>query len=253
MSDTKNPNPENDMSTSTTATLPNQGTKYDPELDIVDIARALRKDIKALVKQGFFPGLKVSVRTERYSLGQALNITITGWNGDIANAEWVQRGFDTDGGRIPMYAPGAKKAMDVLETLANQWNYNASDSMTDYYEVNYSVSVAFDHDLQEADAEAKRAAPAKGLAAADKLGEMVAKGTMYALGNHITTQQWDAMTEARQENLLELVRREAKAAAEVVFKDGAELLAAGRTAWLKTLVNTECNAAARRAIEAFGL
>lgn len=43
-----------------------------------------------------------------------------------------------------------QEAIDLVKTMegmANQWNYNGSDSQTDYYHVNYSMSVDYDaHD-----------------------------------------------------------------------------------------------------------
>ena len=53
----------------------------------------------------------------------------------------------------PRHAPRAAKALEVLEALAGQWNYNNSDSMTDYYEVHYGLSVEFDTELSNADFE----------------------------------------------------------------------------------------------------
>ena len=135
----------------------NAGSKFDPTLDIKDIAKELRKDIKKLVKAGFFTGMKVSVRISRYSMGQSLNVTIIKWDGDIMNADFVQAN-DEDRTKLNRYVPRAAKALAVLKAFAGSRNYDNSDSMTDYYDVNYATSVTFDTEIFEADWAAKKTA-----------------------------------------------------------------------------------------------
>ena len=143
----------------TMANYNNAGSKFNTNMTIVEIAKALRKDIKAMMKAGRFEGMKVSVRVDRYSMGQALDITITKWNGDIMNADFVKADCDERIDRnLQRYVPAARMALATLTALAGQWNYDNSDSMTDYYDVNYAVNVTFDRDLFEADWAAKKAA-----------------------------------------------------------------------------------------------
>ena len=49
------------------------GSKYDSKLDIKEIAKLVRKELKKFKKHGH----KFSVRIDRFSMGQALRIAIT--------------------------------------------------------------------------------------------------------------------------------------------------------------------------------
>jgi len=129
--------------------------QYDSTLDIVEIAKRVRASIKAMQKAGLFSDMKAGVRIERYSMGQALHVTITKWAGPIHNPAWA-RADRSNPEDLPRYAPRAAKALAVLRILADGWNYNNSDSMTDYYDVNYALSVNFDTELHSADYRAAR-------------------------------------------------------------------------------------------------
>jgi len=55
-----------------------QGAKFDHRLDTISIAKMIRSDIKQAVKDGKFPeGLKIVIRTERFSAGTSIDVTIT--------------------------------------------------------------------------------------------------------------------------------------------------------------------------------
>lgn len=79
------------------------------------------------------------------------------------------------------------------------------------------------------------------------LGTAVAEGTMVAA---VAILKSRGVTLARLDMtaLVDALRREAKVALTNVLDDGKALLDAGRSAWLSTLLATECTEAARRAL-----
>ena len=103
------------------------------DMNIKDIA----KEIKATLKKEF-KECKFSVRIERYAGGQSLNIDL------------VQGPFEafTEAGEDcrqvnPYYisdskhfTPEAKKVLQRAYDLSKEYNYDNSDSMTDYFDVN---------------------------------------------------------------------------------------------------------------------
>jgi hypothetical protein len=150
--DSETQNGANDM-----ANYSNARSKFDRNLDIKDIAKALRADVKKLQKMGLFAGMKVSVRIERYSMGQSLNVTITKWDGQLHNPEWIAEDPNYRY-EINRWAAPVSRAVKALEVLANQWNYDNSDAMTDYYDVNYYTSVSVCYELARADRKAQETA-----------------------------------------------------------------------------------------------
>jgi hypothetical protein len=135
----------------------NAHSKFDASLDIKEIAKRLRKDIKAMQKMGVYANMKVSVRIERYSGGQSLSVTITKWDGQLHNPAWIAADMNARC-EIHRHTPRVRKAMEVLKRLANQWNYDNSDSMVDYFDVNYYTHVSVDWELDAADRKAEEAA-----------------------------------------------------------------------------------------------
>ena len=89
------------------------GSKYEEtkDLDIVEIAKLTRKEIKDRVKNRQLPKGKYSVRIMRYSGGQSIDIN-------------AKCNLDSD---------RRKEIKKVIENIVNQYNYDAGDSMTDYY------------------------------------------------------------------------------------------------------------------------
>lgn len=77
-----------------------EGTKFKDtkDLNIVEIAKLIRKEIKATL-----PTLRASVVVQKYSMGQSLNITIDN-----------------------------KQHKDKVKEIAEQYNFDNSDPMIDY-------------------------------------------------------------------------------------------------------------------------
>lgn len=126
-----------------------RGSKYNRDLDVAEVAKLLRKDIAAARKDGSLAlpaHAKVSVRIDRYSMGCSIDVVVRGctpaelWNvpgadADYVDGEWTSYG----GGRTPM-----REAADAkLNELLNAYKRDNSDSMTDYYDVNFAGHVTF--------------------------------------------------------------------------------------------------------------
>ena len=123
-----------------------------------DIAKAVRADIKAAKKAGLLDSdLKVSVRTEYYSMGRTLHVNITKCSSPVINEAHI-RFVDANPndwhiiaspeGAENQYTDHAQAQADVVTEIVNAYNWNKSDSMTDYYHVNFSfVQCGFDFDL----------------------------------------------------------------------------------------------------------
>lgn len=87
-------------------------------MNVRDIAKLIRKDLRAAM-----PAIKWSVRIERYSMGQSINVE-----------------GHTD---VPLYVTGhelnanGKVLQDKAEAIVNAYNFDDSDSMNDYFNVNF--------------------------------------------------------------------------------------------------------------------
>lgn len=126
------------------------GTKYDSTRDIKEIAKLVRQDIKAAVKAGDLPKLKASVRISRYSMGQSLDVEIKEVDCPVANPDRVAD--DLLGVHPPNHklcTDEAYAVKDKVQVLVDEYNYDNSDSMTDYFDVNFYCRVNFSFELKE--------------------------------------------------------------------------------------------------------
>ena len=85
------------------------GAKFNKDLDVADVAKLIRKDLKAA-----FPAAKFSVRIERYSMGQRINV----------------------------YAPSGVRRAKV-KSICNAYTFAETDSMTDYCRVNFFLDISY--------------------------------------------------------------------------------------------------------------
>lgn len=98
---------------------------YKTFADIKDIAKEIRKDLKEVFGKEF----KFSVRIQRFSGGQAINI-------DIKKAPTYACYTDTES--YPDSRTYVKKyVLDKIKEIINHYNYNNSDIMTDYFDVGF--------------------------------------------------------------------------------------------------------------------
>lgn len=92
------------------------GNKYEEtkDLDIKDIAKLVRADFKEA-----YPEYKFSVRIERFSMGQAINVEV--FNTGIDN-RWEEED---------------KELQSKLKQIIEAYSYDDSDAMTDYFHTRF--------------------------------------------------------------------------------------------------------------------
>ena len=108
-------------------------------MDIKEIAKEIRKDLKKL-----FPACKFSIKIERYAGGQSLNLDLVAATFDA----FTEAGEDYK--QVNPYSIKESKhftaeAKEVLQRaydLTKKYNYDDSDSMTDYFDVNFYLHMS---------------------------------------------------------------------------------------------------------------
>jgi antirestriction protein len=129
-----------------------------------EIAKLMRRDIKAAIKAGELPGkfANYRVRVSNYSMGRSIEVRAINLEGMWQDCDGTVPGTETvydDGSAsaqaCPSYThadarPGAaphrtltaegRRVRKVLEAIHWAYNYDGSDSMTDYYDKNYGGS-----------------------------------------------------------------------------------------------------------------
>lgn len=131
-------------------------------LSTAQIAKLIRADIKTAINEGLLPERwRYSVRSERFAGGTSIDITVR----DCADA-WTECDGTANGGltgcRNPWCAAGgihkdkpgasahdvltdeAQAAKITLERIHGAYNHDGSDSMVDYFDVNYYGQVDFE-------------------------------------------------------------------------------------------------------------
>jgi hypothetical protein len=143
-----------------------QGAKYQRGRDLRDIAADVRRDIAAAIKVDALPrGLKVAVRISRYSMGQSMTVTVKEAPFAIANelrVAWDMANPYASHANAPadvmwLRSETARAVLEDLTAIANAYNYDRSDSCTDYYDSCFHLSVEYDWEIAQADREAVRA------------------------------------------------------------------------------------------------
>ena len=116
-----------------------------------DIARAVRAKIKEAKKSGLISkGTKVSVRTQYYSMGCSLNVTVTKTDFAVINPghilfvdEHPHDWHTTHSAICPeKYTEEAETLVETINQIVKSYHWNKSDMQTDYYHVNFSFCSA---------------------------------------------------------------------------------------------------------------
>jgi hypothetical protein len=95
------------------------GTKYEAtkDLDIAEVAKLVRKDLKEA-----YPRYKFSVRIDRFSMGQSLDVVVS--NSGLSRHSDAANGLE-------------RKVKEIVDA----YNFDDSDSMTDYFHVAFYSGV----------------------------------------------------------------------------------------------------------------
>lgn len=151
-----------------------RGAKYDERLSTKEIAARIREQIKADLKAGvLLKGTKVSVRYESFSGGSAIRVSVTAYAGKIFDRETLrwerEHPHECPPRGMPRYTAEAKALLDKISSYAKAYHRDNSDTMVDYFDVNfYDGDARFDWQLERAD---ERAALAESLASVLPLPE----------------------------------------------------------------------------------
>lgn len=122
-----------------------EGSKYreSRDLSVAEIGKLIKQEFK---KE--FPGIKLSVKSQVYSGGCSIHAYITEFSGQVFSEEYLE--FRTDPDAILNYelfsdycdrkvlspvkfTPEVLKTLDRLEEIGNSFNFDDSDSQTDYF------------------------------------------------------------------------------------------------------------------------
>lgn len=116
-----------------------------------EIAAKIRADIRQAIKDGHLPCIcRVSVRKVRCS---RLDVDILALPFNPYNPERVALDTRRGGGdwlHTPIFTPAGRRVLDILEAIVDQYRYDHSDSMTDYFDSNFWRFVGIDRDAKRA-------------------------------------------------------------------------------------------------------
>lgn len=103
-----------------------------------EIAAAIRADIKAAVKAGDLPKeAKYSVTCENYSGGRSINVVVRDLPGAWVPADSEEAAPHRWGVEGNVLSLTAKAVQDKVKEIHGAYNYDGSEAMVDYYDVNY--------------------------------------------------------------------------------------------------------------------
>jgi hypothetical protein len=139
-----------------------RGAKYDRRLSTREIAALVRAEIKAATGKTIPKSTKVSVRSESFSGGSAIRLTVTAVPAGfgICNPERVVRQAaephrHIDAVHCPYFTAEAEALLETITNLCQAYNRNNSDSSSDYFDVNfYGGHAQFSYELQNASRDA---------------------------------------------------------------------------------------------------
>lgn len=132
------------------------GAKYDAERPFAETAKLIRKELAAAAKaDGVLAGVKCSVKSGWSTYKRSLDITIvqvpTGDRMPIMNPTRVEFEMRNPHAHTmcSWLSARGKKIEAAVEAIARQCSYCKSDSMSDYSDVAFHISVTFSSEVRE--------------------------------------------------------------------------------------------------------
>jgi hypothetical protein len=123
------------------------GEKYQRGMDVAEIAKRIRGDIKAAVRVGRLPIARYSVRIERYSMGRSVNVTLDQVPFQIPNEARVRRDvfepYTFHPVELLLHSEEARALLAAVEDIVKAYNFDGSDSQSDHFNVNFYSDVTF--------------------------------------------------------------------------------------------------------------
>jgi len=115
-----------------------EGSKYQQvkNLDIKEIAKLIRNDLKK------FKDCKFSVSIQRYAGGRSVHIKLMNCS---TISKFVKIDRDNDYLSLSFSKDFAKK----IDEIVNQYNFDKSHAMSDYFHVNFYSHINIDHNFEK--------------------------------------------------------------------------------------------------------
>ncbi len=133
-------------------TPPAFGSK--PSSDTAEAAKNVRADIKAANKAGALPnGLKLSVRTDRYSMGSAIRISIEDAPFQVLNPEKLEREKNdpyTYNG-LTILTPEATEIQNRIKAIVNAYNKSYGEDSEGLRNTKFHTDVSYGSDVMRRD------------------------------------------------------------------------------------------------------
>jgi len=117
------------------------GAKYQRDLDIVEIAKRMRADIRAAVASGDLPKAKYSVTCERYSMGRSIDINATALPFEVYAREYIQHRIGRAEHPGFFLSEQARIVTAKLKAIHDAYNFDGNDLQTDYHNMNFNGGV----------------------------------------------------------------------------------------------------------------
>lgn len=130
------------------------GKNYEERLNVKTIAKRVRQDLKKI------KDVKFSVRIERFSMGQAIRIELKsigsplfseGFTKKLAETKDVRKTFEALADREfeSRYSKRVNWVLDRAKKILESYNYDGSDVMTDYSDVNFYGTAKVDYVFEQ--------------------------------------------------------------------------------------------------------
>lgn len=119
-----------------------KGALNDPSRDVKETAKLIRADIKKAIKAGALPAIKTSVKIDRFSMGQAINVIVTESPVELMNLEGMEK-LKASNYRLSLLDVGGRhteagsKVLEVLQAIGAQYNVSRHHAQSDYYETDF--------------------------------------------------------------------------------------------------------------------
>jgi len=134
-----------------------EGSKYNRNLSTTEIAALIRSDIKLAQKRGTLPKIKISVTRDYFSGGSSIDVNIKSLpeGQQLYTAEYLDATQNLTQPppydyfpRPKMYTDNVQNWLDQLQAIVDAYKMDNSDSMTDYFHVNFYDHVGIYYGLK---------------------------------------------------------------------------------------------------------
>lgn len=129
------------------------GIKYSSSLDVAEIAKMIRQDLKAAIAKGELPKIKTSVKISRFAGGKSIDVTVKDVPKGflIYNWDYLAEKQKNPHGPCPYHwhSEEAAEVLDKIKGIMRTYLRSDIDSMTDYYNVSFWDHQDFDSDLTD--------------------------------------------------------------------------------------------------------